>query len=403
MKLIKNLSWILFANIFSSFAKWLIVILIAKNLTVTEVGIYSLAFAIGAPVTLFANMKLRSLYITSTEDNLYDYLFIRNILSIIVLFLLTIIGAIFYPQYFIIIMLVGVAKILDLQSDLYYAVPHKSSDLDVVGKMLLLKNAVLIVSFAISIILTRNLSFALLVQVLIQIVYLIFVERKYVLSNYTFTIGKKNYKAIKSILLLGIPLGFVQMFFSLNTNYPRYVLEYFEDTEVLGYFSAIMYIVIVANLFMNSISQVFLPKLTQLYRSLKISTFNKYVFVYLTLISLSLGVLLVVLSLLLGEKLLTVLYGLEYANYSNILILVAVSVSINIISWNFDTALMAMRYISIQPKIAVVNFIITIIVGYLLISQQGIKGAAYTLIISAVIQLLLRFYFLQKRLRLVNK
>jgi len=218
MKLIKNLSWILFANIFSSFAKWLIVILIAKNLTVTEVGIYSLAFAIGAPVTLFANMKLRSLYITSTEDNLYDYLFIRNILSIIVLFLLTIIGAIFYPQYFIIIMLVGVAKILDLQSDLYYAVPHKSSDLDVVGKMLLLKNAVLIVSFAISIILTRNLSFALLVQVLIQIVYLIFVERKYVLSNYTFTIGKKNYKAIKSILLLGIPLGFVQMFFSLNSR-----------------------------------------------------------------------------------------------------------------------------------------------------------------------------------------
>lgn len=398
MKTIKNLSWIFFANVFASFAKWLIVILIAKNLTATEVGIYSLAFAIGAPVTLFANMKLRSLYITSIEDNLYDYFYTRNILSVAVFITLAIIGLVFYPDYFTVIMLVGLAKILDLQSDLYYAVPHKYNNLNIIGKMIISKQSILLVSFAITLLLTRNLSAALLVQVVLQAIYLILVERKYVFKNYQITKAKATLQGIKGILILGVPLGFVQMVFSLNSNYPRYVLEYFENPEVLGYFSAIMYIVIVANLFMSSISQVFLPKLSQLYRALKFSLFRKYVFIYLSMVSLFLGISLISMSFLFGEKILMILYGPEYAEYSHILFLVAISVSINVISWNFDTALMAMRYISIQPKITSINLIITMIIGYVLISEQGIVGASYTLIISATLQLLMRVYFVHKRL-----
>lgn len=399
MKLIKNFTWIFFANVFSSFAKWLIVIIIAKNLTVTEVGIYSLAFAIGAPVTLFANMKLRSLYITSTEDNLFDYLITRNILSVAVFLVLVIIGSIFYPEHTNVIILVGLAKILDLQSDLYYAVPHKNSDLNIIGKMMTGKNFLLLMSFAVTLILTKSLTKALLIQVIIQVVFLFLVERKYVLKNYPIKKNKATLKGIKSILLLGIPLGFVQMIFSLNSNYPRYVLEYFESPDVLGYFSAIMYIVIVANLFMNAISQVFLPKLSNLYRKSKIVIFRKYVFIYLTLISVCLGAVLIVLSFFWGEKALVLLYGLEYAEYSDILVLVAISVAINTISWNFDTALMAMRYISIQPKITLINLFITIIIGYILISEHGITGASYTLIISATIQMLMRAYFVVKKLQ----
>ncbi|MCZ8537256.1 hypothetical protein M9R32_08700 [Paenisporosarcina quisquiliarum] len=402
MNILKNLSWIFFANVIASLSKWLMIILIAKSLSSTEVGVYSLALALGAPITLFANMKLRSLYITSTNQQLSDYISSRNILSLIALLILSTVGSIFYTEYFIIIVLVGISKIIDLQSDLYYALPHKNNELNIVGKILILKNVFSILLFGTFLLIFENLTFALFAQVIFYLIFLI-MEKRYLLNHYKTKKDQPSWMGIKAILVLGLPLGLSQMLYSLNVNFSRYILEYYESSEVLGYFSAIVYILIVSNLFMSAISQVFLPKLSTMFENGNIVLFKKYVYHYLSFFSIIVGIFMIGLAIVFGEVILTILYGKEYAVYKNIFLLCTISTAVNLISWNVDTALMAMRYVSIQPKITLVNLFITIISGYMLISNYGIKGAALTLIISATFQLILRIYFVNKRLNSIQK
>ena len=398
MNIIRNLSWIFFANAFSSLTKWLMVILIAKNLTAVEVGVYTLAFAIGAPITLFANMKLRSLYITSEGENLKDYLYTRNMLSLIAFMTLILIGYLVYPQYFIIIILVGISKILDLQSDMLYAVPHKNGDLNIIGKLMIIKQLILILVFGAFLFVFKSLTIALLSQIITQLLIIIFLEKIIVYRKYKIVFEKLEFKNIKLLLMLGLPLGFVQMIFSINSNIPRYVLEHYENAKILGYFAAIMYITTIFNLFVSSISQVFLPKLTFIYNSRNIQLFKKYLNFYLLGFSILISILLILTSIFWGEGILILLYGSEYAVYKDILILVSISVGLNLISWNYDTALMAMRYISIQPKITFINLVITIIFAIYLIQKYGIQGAAYTLLISSGMLLIMRSIAVQHNL-----
>ncbi len=95
------------------------------------------------------------------------------------------------------------------------------------------------------------------------------------------------------------------MMISLTGNFPKYMLEYFESTEVLGYFSAVFYIIVLGNLVMNSISQNFLPKLSSIYIKREKGLFKKYVFVYLTLFSIGLGIITILATYIFGEYILT--------------------------------------------------------------------------------------------------
>jgi O-antigen/teichoic acid export membrane protein len=397
MKIIKGLSWVFFANIIVAFSKWLMVILIANFLSPREVGIYTLAFAIGAPITLFANMKLRSLYITEEKENFTDYIAARNAMSILALIILCLVGGIIYPQYFFIIILVGLSKILDLQSDMYYALPHKSSQMSEISKLMILKHLVMLIAFSLSLFITKNLTFSLIIMLVAQVLILYFVEILFIRKKHHYKAEIKS-KNIKIILLLGLPLGAVQMLVSINTSFPRYLLEYFTSPDVLGYFAAIAYIMTIGNMFMSSISQNFLPIISNEFKGKNYLSVKNLIFVKLTIFSALLGIILILFSYTLGEYFLELVYGQEYADYTDILIILSYAMTINFIGWNFDTGLMATKYISVQPKITLFVLLITVIISPYLIINNGIYGAAYTLLLTNSIQLILKVYFLNKRL-----
>lgn len=401
MNIISNVSWIFFANLFVAFAKWLIVILIANFLTPNEVGIYSLAFAISAPITLFANMKLRSLYITEEKARFEEYLLGRKIVSFFAFIVLFSIALAIYPNYIFVIILVGLSKIFDLHSDMYYAIPHKNRDMKLIGGVMIYKQTLSLCAFSITLLLTKSLTISLVFQLVIQILFLYFWEIRYFKKRYSI---KKNNKKLsyidaKSVLLLGLPMGLVQMLVSLNTSIPRYFLESFGDPSTLGYFSAIAYIITIGNMMMNSISQNFIPSLTRKINKGMYGAFEKNVFVHLTLFSFILGGILIVGSFLVGEFFLGFIYGDDYRAYSDVLILMSIAMAVNFLSWNFDSALLSLRYISIQPKISVFVLFITVVSSYYFINSFGIQGAPYTLIVANSLQLLIRIYFVKKRLK----
>ncbi|MBS8265636.1 hypothetical protein DYI25_14505 [Mesobacillus boroniphilus] len=398
MKIIRNLSWIFIANLVVSLTKWLIVVVIARALTPEDVGAYSLAFAISAPIILFANMKLRSLYITEDKLEFNDYISVRKVISIFSSIILVIIATFVYQEYFYVIILVSISKIYDLQSDIYYAVPHKEENLNLIGKLMIIKHLITLIVFILTMLFTKDLIISLFSQLMIQVLFFYFVEKKNIGQKYNLGRNKIIIKNLKKIIILGVPLGFVQMMVSFNTFYPRYLLEFFESTKILGYYSAIAYILVLGNLIMNAVAQTFLPMLSRKFKQKQYLSFRKNVFLHLSAFAFVSGIILIALSLLFGESFLRVVYGSEYIEYIDILILMVLALPLNFLNWNLDIALLAMKYISIQPKISFFMLLVNLIVGYFTINNYGIYGAAYTIIITSFIQLLLRAYFVNKKI-----
>lgn len=397
-RLLKNVSWIFTGNVVSALVKWLILILIARIFTPKELGIYSLAFAITSPIALFMNMKLRALAVTDPNLNFKSYIISRNLLTLFSIILLIGISIVIYPDYTLIIVLVGLSKIMDLHSEIYYSLPQINNDFNYIGKLMIYKHLFILTSFIIAIALTKNLMLSLLIQFISQFTFFHIIEKKGINKKYSSDDNSYTKEDVKRIIKYGLPLGLSLMLISLTSNFPKYLLEYFISTEMVGFYSAITYIVIMGNLVMNSISQNFLPKLTELFNESEFNIFKKYVFLYLTCFSILLGVIIILFSILLGDIFLEIVYGPSFTKYSNILIIMSIAVTLNFISWNFDTAIMSMRYISIQPKISIIVLIVSILSGYILIPLYEINGAAYAMIVTFMSQLLIRLYFVIKKL-----
>src|SRR5699024_7798494 len=124
-------------------------------------------------------------------------------------------------------------------SELFYSIPHLHSKFDYIGKLMIVKHLLLIIFFGIALYYSRNLILSLIIQFLVQIVVFYLLEKRIIENKFSIKYDNINFTNIKNIIMLGIPLGISMMFVSLNSNFPRYILEYFQSEEILGYFSAI--------------------------------------------------------------------------------------------------------------------------------------------------------------------
>ena len=156
MKRLKNIGYTFIGNVAFSLVKWLTLILIVRLTNPEDVGGYTFAMAITAPITLFTNMRIRLRYVV--EDNLTfkNIRVLRNILNIISLLTILFIGLVIFPTYLNYFVLVAFTKVLDLQSELYYAILHKKQNFKLISLMQIGKSIIIIVPFAIIVVITKN-------------------------------------------------------------------------------------------------------------------------------------------------------------------------------------------------------------------------------------------------------
>src|SRR5699024_10144040 len=229
--------------------------------------------------------------------------------------IMIVISLTFYPSYIWIILLVGANKILDLHSELYYSLPHLKSDFDIIGKLMIAKHLIMLITFFITLLISKDLILSLMIQLIIQAILLLFLERKILKKLYLSNIDLVIWSDVGNIVKSAIPLGLSMMLVSLTANIPKYILEYVDSAESLGYLTAINYILVVGNLMMKSISQNFLPRLSSIYREKNKKEFKKNIYVYLTGFSIFLGILVIVGTYFLGELFLFIVYGDNFVEY----------------------------------------------------------------------------------------
>lgn len=394
----RNISWTFLGNIIYSGSQWGMMVVLAKIGTPQMVGKFALALAITTPIFMLTNLQLRVVQATDANDEYQfgDYLGLRMIMSA-VSFLITVMVIVVTNYSFdinLIIVVMCIAKIIESIGDVSYGLMQKNEFMGMISISKILKGILSLIALGIFVWITNSLVIGTVALAFMWLIVTIFYDVKLVRKLIKFKPKPVfNYKTLISILKLSLPLGIVLMMGSLNNNLPRYFLEYYFDEDTLGYFVAMAYLIVAGNTVMSALGQSASPRLAKYYCS-----GNKKSFTSLTckmmLIGIIIGIIGIFIAIFFGNELLTILYGKEYAKYSEEFVLIMIAGAILYVGAFVGYSITASRSFKIQPIIGTIWVISSFIGSVILIPIHGLRGAAYVLIITAIIQLVTKILVL---------
>lgn len=396
-----NSIWNLLGSLCYALSQWGMIIVIAKFGSPVMVGVFTMGLAITGPIMLLTNLNLSAAIATDTRDEykFSDYYGLR-ILSIII-FIMTVSMVLifggFNKEASLVIIALCFAKAFESLSDLMFGIMQKNERMDKIALSRIMKSVLSLTTLVVLMYITGELYIASFGLALSWLFIFIIYDLK---NAGTFTDTRPEFEIhiIYSIIKITIPLGIAQLLASLVTNMPRYLIDYHLGIEMVGYFTALAYIVIAGNTVVSAIGQATVPRLAKYY----ITSLSAFIKLQLTLFIIGLGIstMAILIIRFFGSEILTIMYDSSYAEYGNTFFLLIVSGSLIYLTIFVEFGLIATRKFFIQPYLNIITLVVVSVGSGTLIPIYGLDGGAYALILSSSIRLILSvtslYYFIKK-------
>lgn len=261
--------WMILGNGGYALFQVLIMMFISKFLGIDELGYFSLALAITAPIMLFSTFGLRTLWITD-QSKVYSYFQFRKLritTSLLALLACIFVSLLYASDLTFIIIIVAVCKVIENQSDLYYGLMHKKNMQKKISYSLLIRSASGFIGIVVGIFLFGDLVAALLIYCLCWFISFliadVYLNRDFIKGHSSQVVGENN--TSKSILIAGLPLAVAFLLINTNLMIPRLALSEIVSIKELGVYAALAYFVQIGSIIINSIGQAALPSLSKMY------------------------------------------------------------------------------------------------------------------------------------------
>lgn len=400
LSLLNRAKWLLGGNIIFAFSQWLMLIFFSRMSDPTQLGYYSYALAVTAPIFLLSNLQLRPLLVadlnTSKSFSFSQYFSLR-----IITIVLAIVVSLFFISRdttfsIVILTLVVLIKASEGFSDIIYAYYNASKKTTFISKSLTIKSLLVIISSFLVLYFTNNIIYSLIATLCGYILVLIFLDFRKNL-DYIKNIRLLD-KGFKAIIFSGLPLGIAVMLVSLQTNIPRYFLEHYSNIEFVGIYTIFCYFLVIGGIIINSVCQYLSPYFSEYYQLLNTNKLKKII-IQAFFISLILGLMGLLISLPLHKFIIQTIYGDSYVEYSYLLPYIMFAGIFSYLSVVTGYLLTSFKAFKIQIPIFVVLVFLTTIYSYLLIPEYGILGAVYTTILSTISQFLITIVILLRKIK----
>lgn len=399
-----NFSWTFAGNVLYAGSQWGFLILLAKLLNPTAVGEFAFALAVTAPIMIFANQGLTGLQATDAkgEFSFSDYFLCRLVttsLALVVIFVLS-----RFLHWSEVVLVVAGAKAAEALCDIKYGLYQRLDRMDETAKSMVLRGVCSLALAAGLLCFYHSILSATMGLLLGNLLILIFREyRGYLVSllrspqTMLFALRRaaKNKARMKGLIGQAFPLGLAAMLSSATSSIPRFFIEHYSGTAMLGIFAALMYLLVAGRTLVVALAQACVAQLSRLYVQGMRPAFKRLLGRQM-LIGLLLGGAGILISVFGGRVLLRLLYRPEYAQYSHIFVLVMLAAALNYLAEFSNGGLLAVRSIKIQPVILAVCCLAILLLSALLVPRFGIVGAAWAVVITGAIQLSANLYFLAR-------
>lgn len=396
-----NFSWTFVGNVIHAACWFGMTIVLAKLGSPEHVGQFALGLAIAAPIFMFATLRLRDVQATDAnqEYQFGDYYALR--LTTTVLALLVIVGIVLVSDYdremALVVLAMGVSKAIEAVSDAFYGMFMQHERMDRIAKSLMLKGPLSLIGLGIGFYLTGSVFWAVAGIAIARALILV----GYDLRNASMSLKSSakitgriiprelprprwNAKTLGRLIWLTLPLGFVTMLISFNSNIPRYFIEGHLGAYQLGLFAAIASFQKAAPTVIQALGRSASPRLAKFYAANNVRSFRGLT-VKLVGIGIVLGAAGVLVALVLGRQILTLFYGPEYA-MPMLFGLVMVASGLDYIATMLLFVITSARYFRIQLPLQIFTTGSVALASFLLIPSVGLSGAAWALVIGNFIR-----------------
>lgn len=389
LSLRKNFGWALVGNLIYQASQWLCLVVLAKLLSVVEVGQFALALAICTPITTFSALNLRAVQVTDARNqHRFGYfLALQLIMSALSVAVIAAIGFLsgYGPQTAWVITVVGLGQAIQIVRDVFMAANQKRERMDLVAQSKIMMGVLSLLALSVGVYTTGSLLVGVIgLQGAKLIVFALWdlpvthrLRLEFAAEGGDDLWPIWDYRAMVRLAWLALPLGISTVVVNLTTNIPRYFIEAYAGVEQLGYFAAIMALVMAGATVTQAAGQSALPRLSRYYRE------NRKAFARLLSKLLMLGVLLGVsgaaIAYAIGEPLLVLFFAPDYAAYHR-LFFWSMLYGVLVYTVTFMAAgMMAMHRFVAQPIVSGLSLVATVLAAWWLIPGYGLIGGVAAL------------------------
>lgn len=404
-----NVAWISVGEGVDLLSQWGLLAVLSKLMDVSAVGLFGLALTVIIPVTQLLDLGLRKAQATDVlgEYRFNEYFSLRVVSNCIALLLIIVIGsALGVGMYgWTVVSLMALAKAIEEQSDVFHGLFQQHSRMDYIARARMMRGPLALVLFTIGLLATGDQRVASLGLVVAAFTILLVNDVRF---GKRFLAGEAeggetgaggpgegprrvisfvwDTGRMKSLVLQVLPLGIVAMLASLQMNIPRYTLEHFQGLEALGYFTAIAALYSATARLANAVAHSASASMARGF-----ADGNQRAIAVLLAKLGAIGFLLgtggVVAVMVMGREILTILYTEAYADYVDVLVLVMIAAAIRHLGSVWQLGLVAARRFRLHLMQHIGNIAVTILASLLLIDPYGVVGAAWVIIIAALVNL----------------
>jgi O-antigen/teichoic acid export membrane protein len=377
---------------------------LAKLGSPSIVGQFALGLAIAAPVFMFTNFQLRAVQATDARSDYkfchyFTLRFFATLVGLIVVFIISV--AIRCDRVTrTVIVLVSITKALDAMSDVIAGLLQKEERLDRVAVSLMMRGVISLTAFGLIFAFSRSLVLSLIgltaAWLGVFILYDVPWGSRLIREGEGF--WSFQLQQIKSLLFLSMPLGIVISLASLNVNIPRYFLQHYRGSSDLGIFASLAYVVVAVNVIIGALGQAVMTRLSRLFAEGATIQFSHLVW-KLEAVAISIAVLGIPVALFLGRSVLTLLYGPEYAQNVNVLVVLVAVTSVSAVGTFVICAVSAARFFRAQVPVNVLMVVTGVAACILLVPRYGLMGAALALMCSTIVSVIGALWILSTAMR----
>ncbi len=389
----RNFSWTFIGNAVYAACQWGMLVVLAKLGSPEMVGQFTLGLAVTAPVLMFTNLQLRAVQATDArKEYLFsDYLALRlsgTGLALVVIAVITL-KAGYRWETSLVIFLLGLAKAFESISDVFYGLIQQHERMDRIAISLMIKGPLSLLLLGMGVYLSGSILWGALGLVFAWALVLVGYDiRNGVLILNQMPQPRWHFVTLKKLVWLSLPLGFVMMLISLNTNIPRYFIEKYLGERELGLFAALAYLMVAGGMVVSALGESASPRLAKYYAAGNSIAFRTLQFKLVGIAAL-LGGVGVLVAVVAGRQILTLLYRPEYANHTDLFVWLMVVAGIAYISSFLGYGITAARYFRIQMPLFAAVVITSAIACLWLLPKFGLLGAVIALLVGAIVQVII--------------
>lgn len=417
----RNVAWTIAGDVVYAACLWGALVVVAKLGNPEMVGQFSLGLAVTAPVIMFANLQLRIVQATDAraEFQFGDYLGVRLITTSLAL--LGVVGIVLVAGYrdqtAMVVLVIGLAKGFDAMSDTAFGLFQQRERMDLIAKSMIATGLLSLLAFGGAVSVTNGIVWGAIGSCLVSALVLLTYNLRCGAQLLSYPKGEQSRfqsagdmtatlwprfdpRTMLRLIRLTIPLGFIMLLISLTTNVPRYFIARDLGERELGIFAAMGHVTTVGMMVIVALGQAVSPRLAKYYVGGNLAAVRTLT-VKLLLIAALAGVGGIMAAWTIGQAVLSLLYGREYAQHADVLVLLAVASAAGFLGSVLGTVLTAMRGFYVQTPVLTAG-LITTVVGSAVLVPHGLMGAGWALLGGSCIVTAAFGFLLLRRLRVIS-